>query len=71
MLGALKVMMKVLVFLLLPESFFTVMLVMSETQLSDNFIFVTVNKWTTPDDSLVEVQSLVRACCDRAASQVV
>ena len=31
MLGALKVMMKVLVFLLLPESSFTVMLVMSET----------------------------------------
>jgi len=34
-------------------------------------LVVTVNKWTTPDDSLAGVQSPVRACCDRAASQVV
>ena len=40
-------------------------------QLIQSILFVTVNKWTTPDDSLAGVQSPVRACCDRAASQVV
>jgi len=39
-------------------------------QLSQSFLFVTVNKRSTPDDSLAGIESPVRAGCDRAASQV-
>lgn len=42
-----------------------------EFQLSDSFILVTVNKWSTPDDPLTGVESPVRPRCHRAASQVV
>ena len=39
-------------------------------QLSESFLFVTVNKQTTPDDSLGSIESPVRAGCNRTASQV-
>ena len=73
MVGALKVTMKVFVFLLPQESSLTEMFLMSETPwgFSSEIISSLVNKWSTPDDPLAGVESPVRAGCNRAASQVV
>jgi len=72
MVGVLRVIMKVLVFLLLPELSLTVMLVMAETHwcLSSLKCFIFITRWAhliTP----LQVLSPVRAGCDRASSQVV
>ena len=39
-------------------------------QLSESFLFATVNKQSTPDDSLGSTESPVRAGCNMTASQV-
>jgi len=73
--GVLKVFMKMLMFLLPPESSLTVMLVMAETPWGFSslkcFLFITVNKLGSPDNSFTVDKSPVRAGCDRAAIQAV